>query len=196
MAGRIGILGGTFDPPHVGHIKLADAAIETLQLDEVFFIPANRNPLKDRRSSRPKDRLEMVRLAIASHEKLAMSDIEIQRGGRSYMIDTLSELQAARPGEYWLILGTDALREFDRWKSPERILQKARLAVAIRPPQTREDVLAHVPEGMTDSVDWIEMPPTDVSSTEIRLRIEEKRPYAQWLDPAVLDYINRQGLYR
>lgn len=193
---RIGILGGTFDPPHLGHIQLAEAALTKLQLDEVLFIPANRNPLKSRRASRPKDRLEMVRLAIEGHPGFAVSDIEIARGGPSYAIDTLSELQAARPGDYWLILGTDALKGFMDWKSPERILQKARLAVAIRPPQKKEDVLAQTPEAIVASVDWLEMPPTDISSTDIRLRIEERRPSSHLLDPRVMSYIEENSLYR
>jgi len=138
---RIGILGGTFDPPHAGHIALAEAAVAQLELDEVIFVPASRNPLKEVRSSHPKDRLEMTRRAISRFEKFCVSDIEIARGGKSYTIETLTELQIAHPGEYWIIMGTDALREFPRWKTPDKILLKARLSVALRAPQKREEIL-------------------------------------------------------
>lgn len=193
---RIGILGGTFDPPHVGHAALAEAAIGQLELDEVIFVPASRNPLKETRSSHPKDRLEMVRRAISGHQKFSCSDIEVARGGKSYTVETLSELQIAKPGDYWLLLGTDALREFGRWKSPDKILQRARLAVALRAPQRLEEIVAMIPEWLPEHIDWIEAPISEVSSTEIRLRIEEGRPYAHWLAKAVLDYIGERKLYR
>jgi len=193
---RIGILGGTFDPPHVGHVALAEAAREQLELDEVVFVPASRNPLKATRAAHPKDRIEMVRRAIAGHEGLSYSDIEIARGGKSYMIETLTELQIAKPGDYWLIIGGDALREFPQWKAPEKILLRARLAVALRAPHRKDELLSHVAEWLPDHVDWIEAAIPEVSSTEIRLRIEERRPYAHWLAKPVLDYIEERKLYR
>lgn len=194
---RIGILGGTFDPPHAGHIALAEAAVEQLELDEVIFVPAARNPLKETRSSHPKDRLEMTRRAIARHEKFCVSDIEIARGGKSYTIETLTELQIARPGEYWIIMGTDALREFPRWRTPEKILLKARLAVALRAPQKKDEILAFVPDWLPEHIDWIEAPVLEVSSSEIRVRAQDKRrPFAQWLSKDVLDYIGEKKLYK
>src|SRR5687768_12512146 len=99
---RIGILGGTFDPPHSGHLTFAHAALETLDLDEVIFMPAHRNPQKKGRSvANSKQRLEMVRRLVGGHQKLSVSDLEITRGGPSYTVETLAELQHARPAEYW-----------------------------------------------------------------------------------------------
>src|SRR3954471_14443433 len=106
---RIGILGGTFDPPHSAHLALAHKALDELRLDEVMFLPVNRNPLKKIKMSPAKDRLEMVKLAIRDEPNFSVSDIEIARGGPSYAIDTMNELTYARPAEYWFILGSDAL---------------------------------------------------------------------------------------
>ena len=106
---KTGVLGGTFDPPHYGHLELAKAAKAQLGLDEVMFVPANRNPLKTRKTASAKHRLRMVELEIEDEEGLSVSDIEITRGGPSYAVDTLEELKMVRPGEYWFIVGADAL---------------------------------------------------------------------------------------
>src|ERR1041384_5745403 len=101
---KIGILGGTFDPPHNGHLAFAEAAVQTLELDEVLFIPANRNPLKpEKRQASAKDRLEMVRLMVEGKPQMAVSDIEIRRGGPSYAVETLDELHFVSPAEYWFL---------------------------------------------------------------------------------------------
>ena len=103
---RIGVLGGTFDPPHMGHIALAHSAIETLELDEVMMLPAFRNPLKKGHTTPAKQRMEMVTLAIQDDPKLSLSDIEVSRGGASYAVDTLSELTYIKPSaQFWFILG-------------------------------------------------------------------------------------------
>lgn len=193
---RIGILGGTFDPPHICHIAVAETAAAQLELDEVIFIPAAQNPLKARRGSHPKDRLEMTRRAVAGHEKLSVSDIEVARGGKSYTVETLTELQIAKPGDYWLIVGTDALRTFERWKSPEKILLKSRLAIAIRPPYKREDIDTLIPPWVLSHIDWLEGPACSASSTDIRLRIDERKPITHLVAPSVLDYIEEKKLYR
>lgn len=192
---KIGILGGTFDPPHHAHIALARAAMEQLELDEVLWIPAARNPLKSARAEAPKHRMEMVRLALENEEGMAVSDIEVGRGGPSYTIDTLNELAFVKPGEYWIILGADALRSFPEWKAPEKILKLARLAVTLRPPYKKDDLLAKVPEELAASIDWIEMPASDISATDIRLRSEEKRPFAHLVPSKVYDYIKKHKLY-
>jgi len=98
---RIGVLGGSFDPPHRGHLAMAKVALEQLELDEVVFVPANRNPLKDRPvSASGKQRLSMVAAMIADEPQMSVSDMELTRGGLSYAIDTIQELQMVRPGEY------------------------------------------------------------------------------------------------
>src|SRR5438045_2029390 len=116
---RIGILGGTFDPPHLGHLALANAAREHLKLDEVIFMPASRNPIKKGTQTPPKQRLEMVKRTVEGHPGLAYSDLEITRGGPSYAVDTLTELSFAKPAEYWFLVGADALKDLPTWKQPE-----------------------------------------------------------------------------
>jgi nicotinate-nucleotide adenylyltransferase len=192
---KIGIMGGSFDPPHTGHLALARAAMAQLELDEILWIPAGRNPLKTRRTVPGKQRLEMVQLAIENEPNMAASDIEIGRSGPSYTYDTLFELQHVHPGQYWLILGADALKDFDKWKSPERILKMARLAVVVRPPHGRHELENKMTDELRAAIDWLEMPPVDVSSTEIRLRSEEKRPFAHLLPSKVYDYIKKHKLY-
>jgi len=194
---KIGILGGTFDPPHMGHLALARAALATLDLDEVMFLPANRNPLKTRRDvTEPSQRLEMVRLAIAGEPAFSVSDMEITRGGPSYTVDTLSELQMIRQADFWFIIGADALKTIPDWKSPNRIAKLCRLAVAVRPPMTDHDVAARIPDLFDGRVDLVPIQPVDVSSTEIRERIRAGRPVTGMLDPKVEDYIRRHKLYK
>jgi nicotinate-nucleotide adenylyltransferase len=194
---RIGILGGTFDPPHQGHLKLVESAIQSLQLDEVIFLPANSNPFKQNNRSTPaKQRLEMTQLLTKNHLKLAVSDMEITRGGLSYTVDTLGELQMVHPGEYWFILGADAIKGFPEWKNPHRILRLCRLAVAARPPINREDTLRGLGEEFTEKVDMIEMPPTEISSTSIREKIMKGHSVDKLTTPEVIDYIKRNKLYK
>lgn len=195
MLAKIGILGGSFDPPHTGHLAMAQTAMAQLELDEVLWIPAGRNPLKSRRTLPGRQRLEMVQLAIENQPGMAASDIEIGRSGLSYTYDTLFELQHVHPGQYWLILGADALKDFDQWKSPDKILKMSRLAVAVRAPLGKHELENKMTDELRAAIDWLEMPPSDVSSTDIRLRSEEKRPFAQLLPSKVYDYIKKHKLY-
>jgi nicotinate-nucleotide adenylyltransferase len=194
---RVGILGGTFDPPHIGHIALAHSAIETLELDEVMMLPAFRNPLKKGHLTPAKQRMEMISLAIQDDPKLSISDIEISRGGASYAVDTLSELTYIKPtAEYWFILGSDAVKDIDKWKQPQRLLRMCRLAIATREGQNPEQLLMSVPVYVPDAVDWLPMPPMEISSSEIRRRIGDRKPMGQWVHPDVLKYIEANKLYR
>jgi nicotinate-nucleotide adenylyltransferase len=192
-----GVLGGTFDPPHRGHLELARAAIEAFDLDEVLFVPANKNPLKQRRRMIPaKHRLAMTTAMIMNEPKMAVCDIEILRGGPSYAVDTLTELTFAEPGEYWFIVGADAAMTLADWKQPERMLRLCRLAVAVRAPLRNEDFLARIPADLRDRVDIIPFAPTDVSSTEIRDALEVGRPPGTALPPVVYAYIKQNSLYK
>jgi nicotinate-nucleotide adenylyltransferase len=195
---RIGILGGTFDPPHLGHLEFARAAMDSLKLDEVLFLPASRNPLKTMRSSPAKQRLEMVEAMIKPEPKMAVSDIEISRGGPSYMVETLMELQIVKPADYWLLLGDDALKLFHKWKNPHKVLKLCRLAVALRPPTTELDAMVRLPDEMRERVDIVPMKPVDMSATELRDRIMKGAGsvVAPFLSPAVLNYIKQNRLYR
>jgi len=194
---KIGILGGTFDPPHVGHLSVARAALEQLELDEVLFLPANRNPLKTHKTSTPgRQRLGMVEALIRHEENMAVSDMELTRQGMSYTVDTLSEIQMVSPAEYWFIMGADSLRGFAEWKHPQRILKMARLAVAVRPPIGEADVLSRLPEEYRDRVDLIKMAPIDISSTDLRERLTRHLNVSAWIPQDVLKYIATNQLYR
>ena len=193
---KVGILGGTFDPPHLGHLEFARAALEQLGLDEVMFLPANRNPLKKIKSSPSKQRLEMVERMIKDEPKMAVSDIEISRGGPSYMVETLMELQFVRSADYWLLIGADALKTFGEWKNPEKIIKMARLGVALRPPTTETDVRARLTEDMKERIDFVPMKPIEISATELRNRLAKGSGLvAPFLSPPVLQYIKQNHLY-
>lgn len=194
---KTGILGGTFDPPHVGHLTLARSARDQLELDEVLFVPANRNPLKDPRKTTPaRSRLDMVKLAIHDEEKMAVSDIEIVRGGASYMLDTVSELTHLNPSDYWLVLGADSVKTITEWKQPEKLIKMCRLAVALRGGQGKEDVLARIPEVFHERIDWLDMPLVDISATTLRHKIDIGQPISPWVKSQVIAYIEKNRLYR
>jgi nicotinate-nucleotide adenylyltransferase len=193
---KIGVLGGTFDPPHNGHIALAEAAFEALGLDEVMFLPAQRNPLKTGKQTPSNERLEMVRIAISGHPNLSVSDLELVRGGKSYALDTMLELTYARPAEYWFILGTDALKTITSWKQPEKLVKLCRLGVALRSAENREQLIASLPAYVAPALDWVPMTPVATSSSELRQRVMLDRPVGQWVDPAVIRFIQEKKLYR
>jgi nicotinate-nucleotide adenylyltransferase len=194
---RIGILGGTFDPPHEGHLALARAALKSLQLDEVLFLPAHRNPLKrGARQSPPTQRLEMVRLAVEGEPGLAVCDIEIARRGLSYAVDTLEQLHLVRPAHYWFILGGDAVQQIGTWRRPDKLLRMCRLAVAPRPPERFEDVVARLPPDVRARADPIELSPVNISSSEIRDRLARRIDVSAWVPKNVLQYIRENRLYR
>lgn len=189
-------MGGTFDPPHLGHRALALAAIEQLNLDELIIVPAGRNPLKSRRPAASRNqRFEMARLAFRDVDKVSTSDLEITRSGPSYAIDTLNELRAARPGDYWFVLGADAVTTIENWKQPDHLVKSCRLALALRAPMTRDEILRKVPARFHPFFDWVELPPVAISSTSIRLEAQRRRPIERWVEPAVADYIERNKLY-
>lgn len=192
---KYGILGGTFDPPHLGHIAIAEAAKSTLELDEVIWIPAGRNPLKTRKTLSARHRMAMVELAVADHDAFSVSDIEISRGGPSFTFDTVEELQMVQPGEYWLILGTDAMRDIEQWKKAEKLAELVRFAVIERPGNTYDQVYGRLPHLFSERMKRISMPTTPISSSNIREGIHYGRPVEQWLEPAVWQYINENGLY-
>lgn len=196
---RIGLLGGTFNPPHLGHLVCAQEAYVHLDLARVILIPDRIPPHK------PIDdepgvahRLEMCRLAIAGHEDhLAVSDIEARRDGPSYTVDTLEELHANEPeSELFLIVGADIAIGFPTWREPERVLALARLAVAQRPGTSREAVeraLAELPGG--DSTLFFAMPEIGISSTMLRERTRRSQPTTYLLPESVRSYIDEHRLY-
>ena len=178
MRRRVGVLGGSFDPPHIGHLVLAQECWWQLALDEVRLVPAARSPLKPvapRFSGQLRAR--MVARAIAGHPGLALSRAELERQPPSYTVDTLEAFASAEPGAaLWLVLGGDQLLDLPRWREPERIVALARLAVAARPGEDRWALERAAAELAPGRVDWIEMPQIGISSTMVRERLDTRRP--------------------
>lgn len=190
---RIGVFGGTFDPPHVGHLVVAVNVRHALSLDVVLLVVANDPWQKsgERDISPAADRLAMVVAAVGDVEGLEASDIEMQRGGTSYTADTLAELRSREPdAELHLILGSDAAAGLPTWERADEVRQRARIVVVSRP--GAED--GAPPSGW----DWVrvECPRLEVSSSDLRARVLDGRPLDYLLPPAVIACIDARGLYR
>lgn len=193
---RIGVFGGSFDPPHNGHLAVAVAVKEHLHLDEVMFVPANKNPLKSRKTSSVKDRSEMVKLAIQDEPGFSFSDIETTRPGPSFAVETMDELKLVHPADYWFVLGADALKDILEWKNPQRLITLCRLAVVERRGDQIANIVHRLPNDFGYAIDIVPMPQVPVSSSRIREDVMRGAPVGHWLKPAVLEYINKVGLYK
>jgi nicotinate-nucleotide adenylyltransferase len=196
---RVGILGGTFNPPHIGHLVCAQEAHAQVGFDVVLLMPVHtppHKPLPD--DPGPDRRLELCRLAAEGDERLQASALEIERGGPSYTVDTLEALHAEHPGdELTWIAGGDMAAGLPAWREPERVLELARFAVAEREQADRARIEAMV-ESLAGraAVTFFDMPRLDVSSSIIRAHVGAGRP-VRWLVPdPVADYIREHGLYR
>jgi nicotinate-nucleotide adenylyltransferase len=199
---RIGIFGGSFDPIHLGHLLMAEQFRSELSLDTVKFIPAKISPFKlNYTPTADKHRLEMLKLAIGAHPNFEIDPIEIQRGGVSYTIDTVEQLQSNQPDASWfLLIGADSLKDFKKWKSPEKLLQSVQLVVARRggcpEPDWKElDGLASEETLRAIQQIRLDIPVMEISSTAVRQRIETKRSI-RYLVPAPVEvYIQEHQLY-
>jgi len=194
---RIGILGGTFDPIHEGHLGAAKAAVECAGLGRVLFVPTGHPPHRPPAAAAPEHRLEMTRLAIAGDERFDVSDIELRRAGASFTSDTLRELRALYPdSELFLILGWDAAQLFTTWHEPEKVRALATIVVVARPgsgsPQPA-DLEAAGLEG--DKVIVCLKHTPDISASAIRHDIKVGRPITGKVPPAVEKYIAAHHLY-
>lgn len=194
MSERLGLFGGTFDPPHLGHLALAEWARERLRLDRVVFVPAGDPPHKRGRIvTRAATRLAMTELAIAGRECFALSRIEIDREGPSYTVDTLRALRAAHPGSrWWLLIGEDSLAELSTWKEPEAIVRLATPAVAVRPGSR----VRRSPRAFGRPVVWLDNPPIDVSSSGVRARARRGASIRFLVPDAVERFVVASRLYR
>lgn len=188
---RIGVFGGTFDPPHTGHVIVAGDACEALVLDTVVWIPVAQQPLKDAPPLAPAaDRKRMVELAIQGDPRFSLDTMELDRGGLSFTVDTLQALgDGNRGAELVLLAGTDSWASFDRWREPERILKLARVAVIVRAGESAQKHFGYTPEVVTARR-------VDVSSTEVRDRVRRGLPITGFVSEAVREYIASAGLYR
>ena len=203
VPGRIGILGGTFDPIHLGHLAAGEEARESLGLEAVIFIPAGAPPHKpDRQISTPAHRVAMVELAIASNPAFRLSRVEVDRTGPSYAADTVGILADAIRGDgiepdLWWILSAEAFAGLPSWRDPERLLAGCRMAVVPRPGArlpARAWVEEHFP-GLGDRVTVLGGPVLDISSTLIRDRAVAGRSVRYLVPDAVADYIEAHDLY-
>lgn len=202
-ARRLGILGGTFDPPHLGHLAVAEEAREVLGLEQVLFVPAGRPWQKADRAVTPAEvRLALVERAVAGNPAFVVDRREIDRPGPTYTVDTLVELAAAEaPGtELWLILSAEALAGLATWREPGRVLELARLCVAPRGPERDPAgpvaaLLAAFPAA-ADRLVVLDRPRLAISSTEIRARVGAGRSIRYLVPDAVAELVTRYALYR
>ena len=202
---RIGILGGTFDPIHYGHLGVAEASRQCLGLDRVIFIPAGSPWLKAREIGRITDaehRLAMVRQATADRSDFEVSAMEVERPGLTYTVDTLVELRstdavASRRTEMYLILGMDSVRELRRWHEPERLFEMC-VVVAVSRPDT-DDVTASEFEldfpAASNRFRLLRGPLLNISATDVRSRVADGKPIGDCVPPSVERYIRDHGLY-
>jgi nicotinate-nucleotide adenylyltransferase len=191
---RLGIFGGSFDPPHLGHLLPVIDAAETLKLDAVRFVPAAVQPFKvGRTTATPEQRLAMTQRLVAGIPGFSADATEIGRGGLSFTVDTLAAVAAASPdAECFLLLGADAFALFDQWRDPERIMSLAKIAVLVR--AGGRDEMPDV--GARAGVQLIQTRRVDISSTELRARVADGRTIRGFVPDAVADYIAEHRLYR
>jgi nicotinate-nucleotide adenylyltransferase len=195
---RLGILGGTFDPPHFGHLQMAEAALQQLHLDMVLFAPAGVQPLRqNEQHTAPEHRARMVELALANQLQFELSRIDLDRPGPHYTVDLIALVQQQHlRATLWFIMGEDSLADLLRWRDPARLIALARLAILHRP--------GHAPDWLTletalpdlrSRIDWIEHAAIDISATDIRQRVRAGLPIDQLVPQTVADYIIAHGLY-
>jgi nicotinate-nucleotide adenylyltransferase len=196
---HIGILGGTFNPPHMGHLVMAQEALDQLDLDRVVFMPVAVPPHKEAREEPGAAvRVELCLLAVAGDERFEVSTLEVDRGGASFTVDTLRELHDHEPEhELTFIVGGDMAHSLPAWREPEAILGLATLAVAEREGVRREDMTRRLdPLHDGSRVAFFDMPRIDVSSSTIRRRVAEGRPVRYLVPDLVAEAIADRGLYR
>lgn len=191
---RVGLMGGSFDPIHLGHLRAAENAREALRLEEVAFVPCGLPPHRQGPLSPALDRYAMVALATAGHPAFVACDIELRRQGASYTVDTVEALLRARPGSSLvLIVGSDAFAEIPSWKDPERLLGLCSVAVVTRPGDAAPPPRASLG---TSQVERVDAPGLAVSATIIRQRVAEGLSVRYLVPDSVADYISKRGLYR
>ncbi len=189
---KIGLLGGSFNPIHIGHLILANTVLESLQLDFIIFIPCNIQPLKPESSLIDANaRLEMIKLAIENNNKFSVSDIEINRGGKSYTIETIKYFKNLYDDLYFII-GADNIKDFDNWKDPDDIILLAKIVVT-----NRGGIKFSLPQKLRDKeVLVIKIPNIEISSTDIRERIKNNKSIKYFVPEKVEEFILNNNLYK
>ena len=189
------IFGGTFDPPHIGHLLIAQTVFESENFERLIFVPANISPAKKNGdSSPPEERSKMLEIALINNPNFEISDLEINREGISYTVDTIkefvNELKLDKKDLFFL-MGSDTLKSYHTWKDPEKILSLCNIIVAIRPGFTPSDI----PQWVLDSVRFANIPRFEVSSTNIRRRWREGKTIRYMVTKEVWEYIDEKDLY-
>ncbi len=200
MVKRLGVLGGTFDPPHYGHLLLADTARVQLGLDRVLFAPAGQPPHKPEDKPSPVTQrvaLLQAALADAGEPTFILSRVDLDRPGPHYTVDALTLLHEAYAGAaLWFLIGADSLADLPQWRDPAQIIALARLAVLSRSGSAPDlDELAAIVPGLRQRVDWLAGPPLDVSSSALRERARQGLPLRYLVPLSVEVYVREHGLY-
>ena len=198
---RLGIYGGTFDPPHLGHLILAETATDSLNLARVLFVPAANPPHKAASTIRAEasHRVAMVTRAIAGNERFALSRVDVDRPGPHYSVDMLALLRAEFPAaEFVFLIGADSLRDLPTWYHPAEVLELATLGVMRRPGVGPPDlsVLERDLPGLSARVEWVNAPLIDIAARDLARRFANGQSVRYQLPDAVLAYIKQHGLYR
>ena len=202
---RVGILGGSFDPPHVGHLMVAQEVRDALRLDQLLVIPAASQPLKQGQRTAATQRLEMTQRCFAGVPNMVVDPIEVDRGGLSYMVETVAALRQRWPSaELMLVVGQDVVTTLMQWRDPARLFSMVQLVVLRRAVAAENDLDGSADAGASRSASDKALPVgslqlatrrVDVSSTEVRARVRDGRSIAGFVTDAVADYIASAGLY-
>jgi nicotinate-nucleotide adenylyltransferase len=193
---RIGVFGGTFDPVHFGHLRPVEGAAAKFGLRRVVYVPARVSPHKGVPITDSRHRVAMLALALAGRPDWSLSLCELDREAPSYTVDTLRALSAAHPAdEFWLLMGTDVLASFDRWKDPPEIVRRARIAAFLREPFVGSQVRIPRVEGLQDRLEVFDAGSVRISATELRKDLESGVGAAGRVPEPVAEYITKQGLY-
>ena len=192
---KVCLFGGTFDPPHLGHLIIAQTIFEAENFDQIVFVPAYQPPHKNGMKISPVDqRLEMLNIAIKENPNFIMSDLEIERKGLSYSIDTIMEYKKQNnlnSNELFYLMGSDSLRQFKKWKNPKMIIDESRVIVAIRPGFRPSDI----PNWILAKIQFASIPRIEISSTTIRERWVNDKTIRFMVTESVWQYINKNKLY-
>jgi len=191
---RLGILGGTFDPIHLGHLILAEESREELGLHKVIFVPSAIPPHKDNPClSSAKDRLMMAKIAVQDNPNFMLSELELKREGKSYTIDSLNEFKKLYPGsELFLLLGSDVLEELSSWREPDRIFEQVKVVIALRPGFDKIDPHnSYLKKSILIPINGL-----NISSSQIREKVKTGKSIRYLVPPGVEEFIQAKNLYR